>query len=75
MNKEWVFNLLNDIGVSNILRNRKRKKLTVLSLHRVSPETDYFWDPIKPNTFELLLKYLRKYYTIISFSDIDSITD
>ncbi|MEO6490545.1 MAG: polysaccharide deacetylase family protein [Ferruginibacter sp.] len=75
MNKEWVFNVLNDIGVSNILRNRKRKKLTVLSLHRVSPETDYFWDPIKPNTFELLLKYLRKYYTIISFSDIDSITD
>ncbi len=73
MNNKWVFNFLNDIGVSNLLRNRKKNKLTVLSLHRVSTESDYFWDPIKPQTFELLLRYLQKYYNIICFADIESI--
>ena len=73
MNKKWVFNFLNDIGVSDLLRNRKKNKLTVLSLHRVSTESDFFWDPMKPHTFELLLQYLQKYYNIISFEDIEAI--
>lgn len=74
MKKKWIFNFLNDIGVSSLLRNRKKNKLTVLSLHRVSTETDPFWNPLHPNTFELLLQYLQKYYHVISFADIENIS-
>lgn len=73
MSKKWVFKFLNDVGVSNLLRNRKKNKLTVLSLHRVSPETDFFWNPLKPASFDLLLQYLRKYYHIITFAEIAEI--
>ena len=70
MKKNALFNVLNSAGVSKMLRLQKRNKLTVLSLHRISYQEDFFWNPIRPTTFEKLLQYLVKYYSIISFSDI-----
>lgn len=70
MVKRYLFYLFNSIGVSCILRWQKRNTLTVLSLHRVSDEKDYFWSPINPITFEKLLKYIIKHYQVISFGDI-----
>lgn len=47
--------------------------LTVLSLHRISPDFDFFWNPMKPHTFEQLLQYLQKNYQVISFSDLPEV--
>ena len=70
MNKKFIFNALNIAGVSKFLRSQKKNKLTVLSLHRISYHEDFFWNPIRPDTFEKLLQYLIQHYTIISFGDI-----
>ncbi|MEO8768517.1 MAG: polysaccharide deacetylase family protein [Ferruginibacter sp.] len=70
MNKKIIFNALNIAGVSKFLRSQKKNKLTVLSLHRISYHEDFFWNPIRPDTFEKLLQYLVQHYSIISFSDI-----
>ena len=68
--RKALFNILNTAGLSAILRSHKKNKLTVLSLHRISYDEDFFWNPIKPDTFETLLQYLIRHYSIISFSDI-----
>jgi peptidoglycan/xylan/chitin deacetylase (PgdA/CDA1 family) len=70
MNKKIIFNALNIAGVGKFLRSQKKNKLTVLSLHKISYQEDFFWNPIRPDTFEKLLQYLIQHYTIISFSDI-----
>jgi peptidoglycan/xylan/chitin deacetylase (PgdA/CDA1 family) len=70
MLKKYIFGLLNAIGISSLLRLQKKNTLTVLSLHRISDDRDYFWNPITPATFEKLLQYVAKYYSIISFSDV-----
>lgn len=70
MLKKYIFTFLNAIGVSSLLRLQKKDTLTVLSLHRISDDKDYFWNPITPATFEKLLQYVVKYYSIISFADI-----
>ncbi len=71
--KKKIFHILNSAGLSALLRLQKKDMLTVLSLHRISNESDFFWNPIKPADFEKLLQYLVKYYSIISFSDIQRI--
>lgn len=73
MNKDKVFDFLHSVGLSSVLRSTKKDQLTVLSLHRVSPETNYFWNPMKPSTFENLLKYLQQHYQVISINDIPGI--
>ncbi len=70
--KQSLFNILNTTGVSKLLRAQKKNKLTVLSLHRISNDRDFFWQPITPATFNTLLQYLVQYYTIISFSEIST---
>lgn len=75
MNKDKVFKFLNEFGLSGALRSLKKNKLTVLSLHRVSPEFDFFWNPMKPSTFEYLLAYLQKHYDIVCFGDIPGIVN
>lgn len=61
------------LGVPKLLRLYKGNQLTILSLHRISDEEDYFFDPIKPLAFEKLVKYVLKHYTVISFSDLAEI--
>lgn len=53
-----------------MLRGKKKQHLTVLSLHRISDERNIFWNPIKPKTFDLLLQYVKKHYTIIGFNNL-----
>lgn len=60
-------------GIPKVLRLYKRNHLTILCLHQISDEKDYFFNPIKPLYFEQLIKYLLKHYTIISFSDLAEI--
>ena len=64
-----VFNIANKVGVQHFLRSRKGEDLTVLSLHRISTARDFFFDPIDPSTFDQLLSYCVRNYSIISFSD------
>ena len=73
MNKDNLFKILNGSGLTAILRSRKKNSITVLSLHRISPVNDFFWNPMKPETFRSLLIYLQKNYHVISFSDIPDI--
>lgn len=52
------------------LRLTKRGQITILSLHRISNERDFFFQPIKPDVFENLVKYISNHYRIISFDEI-----
>lgn len=71
--REKVFNFLHFLGVPTILRLGKNNTITILSLHRVSTDRDYFFDPINPKLFNELLVYLKKYYEIITFKDISEV--
>lgn len=68
-----MFKFFNDVGLNNVLRCFKKNKLTVLSLHRISEELDFFWNPMKPKTFEFLLAYLKKHYHVICFRELPEI--
>jgi len=69
-----LFKILSSIGVLNFLRKSKKNDLTVLSLHRISDENDFFFDPINPTLFEELVVYCLKHYSIITFKDIEKQT-
>lgn len=73
MNKSKIFRVLSQFGVPKLLRLSKKQTVTVLSIHRISDEQDYFWQPITPKNFDALLKYVTQYYTVISFADIPQI--
>ncbi len=73
MNKKIIFSILHKIGTTKILRTLKSAELTILSLHRISPERDFFFNPITPFHFESLLRYVSKYYCVISFNELDNI--
>lgn len=70
-----IFHITNRIGIPTLLRNFKGESVTVLSLHRVSEERDFFFDPIDPKTFKKLIEYCLKNYEIISFSTINKKTN
>lgn len=61
------------LGLHHLLRRSKRGTLTVLSLHRVSPDRNHFWNPIQPQRFEKLLEYVSKNYKVISFSELTEV--
>lgn len=73
MTRTNILRLINLAGLSEVLRLYKRNHLTILCLHQISEEKDYFFNPIKPSCFEQLLKYLLKHYTIIGFSELAEI--
>ncbi|MEJ6686718.1 MAG: polysaccharide deacetylase family protein [Crocinitomicaceae bacterium] len=72
--KNTVFKLLYHLGIPSLLRTKKKGTITVLCLHRISDERDYFFNPIKIQTFILLIDYLAKHYTIIAFSEVEKST-
>lgn len=74
MLREQLFSFINSSGFTSLLRRAKKDTVTVLSLHRVSEETDYFFDPIKPDIFEKLIQYCVKEYDIIPFRDLQKKT-
>lgn len=72
-NKEKLLAFINNLGFSCALRFFKRGHLTILNLHRISDERDYFFDPISPQAFDDLLKYVSKHYTVTSFNALDDL--
>ena len=70
--KSAVFKTLYFANVQGVLRKKKSRegRITLLCLHRVSKDFDYFFDPIKPDNFEALIKYVVKYYDVISLAAI-----
>ena len=40
-------------------------RIKIFSFHRVSKEVDFLWQPMQPNTFENIIQYLLKNYTIV----------
>lgn len=73
--KNPIFDLLHSVGVSALLRTTKKAQLTVLSLHRISDERDYFFDPISPKHFAALLEYCCKHYSLTSFGGLGEKTN
>lgn len=70
--KNVIFHCLHAVGVGSWLRSQKQQhQVTVLSLHRVSDEFDPVWNPMKPNTFENLLLYVKEHYEVVRFSQLD----
>ena len=68
--RENIFKLLYLLGTPKVLRLNKHNKLTILSLHRVSFERDFFFDPISPSLFRQLLEYVKMHYEVITFDEI-----
>lgn len=74
MIKKTVLTLAAFMHFDRVLYDIKRwnNYTTVLSLHRISDEEDYFWPPIKIQTFKKLLEYCSQKYSITSLSDLHS---
>lgn len=72
--RDALLHLIYRLGIPSLLRLKKNGFLTVLCLHRISDERDFFFNPIQVKTFELLINYLSKYYTIIPFFDAEKKT-
>jgi peptidoglycan/xylan/chitin deacetylase (PgdA/CDA1 family) len=54
-----------------ILRNINQKQyVPILNLHRVSPDSNHFWDPMQPKHFDELLKYLKKHFYCTTFAGL-----
>ena len=72
--RDLVFNVASNAGLPFILRNLKGDDVTVLSLHRISNDENFFFDPIRPEIFEKLIQYCLRNYSIVSFADINKRT-
>lgn len=74
MIKNAVLTLAAFIHFDRILYDFKRRNnfATILSLHRISDEDDYFWPPIKIKTFKRLLEYCSRNYCIAGLSDLSN---
>lgn len=44
-------------------------KIKVFLFHRVSPQRDSLWDPISPERFDSMIKYISKKHHIVSLED------
>src|SRR5690554_3053054 len=73
--KKLIFRTIRTFGGAKALRFLNRDVISVLCLHRISNDLDYFFDPIKPSEFEKLVNYCNKYYSITTFSAINEKTE
>jgi peptidoglycan/xylan/chitin deacetylase (PgdA/CDA1 family) len=71
--RSFLLNLLFNLGAAGYLRRRKDGEATIVSLHRVTPESDPFFEPISPQAFDTLLGYLGKYYSFVDFADLPTL--
>lgn len=66
-----MYRLFHKIGLPYLLnRILKPGTLTILSLHRISREKNYFWNPILPEHFDMLCAYVSRRYHVIRFDQI-----
>ena len=70
--RKILFFILYYLGIGFVLKknNTKNKLIPVLLFHRVSNDNDKYWEPIKPEYFEKIIKFLSKKYSFISISDL-----
>ena len=68
--KDLLFYLLHHFGVSALLRQGKRGRITILCLHRVTEERDPFFPPITPHHFEEIVRYAMRHYHVVGFEDL-----
>jgi len=66
-----IYFLLNNKKMYNNIINKGY--LTILNLHRISPQKNEFYNPLSPELFEILIKFLKEKYDIITFKDIENI--
>ncbi len=71
--KKQIFNICNTNFYLNLKKNhiKKKKYLTILNLHKVSPKSNSAYTSISPKIFEELLIYIKKNFNIISFANIN----
>jgi peptidoglycan/xylan/chitin deacetylase (PgdA/CDA1 family) len=50
----------------------EKQRLTILNLHRVSPQSNPFYPPLRPELFEALLAFLTRHFNVITFREIDA---
>jgi peptidoglycan/xylan/chitin deacetylase (PgdA/CDA1 family) len=70
MKREALYKWIYRSGMGSWLHRQKKNRLTVLSLHRIADEEDFFWQPIHPQRFEELLQYLIPRYQITNFASL-----
>ncbi len=68
-----LLHFLFTIGIHHRLRRYKHGQLTILCLHRISEDNDYFFDPIRPEAFRKLLAYVSEHYTITTFAEYETV--
>lgn len=68
--KQAYFTLLGMAGAETRLLRKIRQEdvLTILNLHRVSPEPNPFWNPLHPRLFEDLLVFLKRHFHVTTFA-------
>lgn len=75
--KTFLLNTASVLRADNFLFfSRKyfnKNSTTVLSVHRVSDEEDFFWQPLKIETFKQLIAYCVKNYQVVTFEQADKI--
>lgn len=73
--RQLIFTVINQSGLRRLLYMRKQRRLiTILNLHRVSNEENFFWQPLHPSNFEALIQYVSQHYQVIHFKDIDTLS-
>src|SRR5260221_4843807 len=70
MDRSPLLSILHRLGLPLFLRLFKRNRITILNLHRITYERDYFFEPVTPDRFEELVRYALKHYTVVSFSEL-----
>ena len=70
--KKIYFDINYFIKSSSMLSQIKDNNyLTILNLHRVSPNNNLFYPSLEPKLFEELIRYLLKHFNIITFNQIE----
>ncbi|MBA3660210.1 MAG: polysaccharide deacetylase family protein [Gammaproteobacteria bacterium] len=54
-----------------IKRIQFHQHIPILSLHKISPEQNYFWPALHPYVFENLLKFLIKNFAIVTLHELN----
>jgi peptidoglycan/xylan/chitin deacetylase (PgdA/CDA1 family) len=72
MSTRFFFKVAAKLQFERILRLYRGpyQGVTILCFHRISSQYDYFWQPIFPETFKLLLEKLRKEYEVVSITEL-----
>ncbi|MFT6501832.1 MAG: peptidoglycan/xylan/chitin deacetylase (PgdA/CDA1 family) [Crocinitomicaceae bacterium] len=72
--RKTLFNIFYFFGLPTFLRRSKKDAVTILNIHRVSNDEDFFFAPITPERFDQLLKYCSKNYSIVSLNELEKPT-